>query len=127
MNQFRYGFDAVCVAACLVYAVNSWLVPEAVKGVFMSGYLNDVLLVPAALPLVLGLQRVLGLRSHNGPPRWTEIGAHLVVWAVIAEFVVPGTVPHATYDPLDLLAYSSGALAAGLWWNRRRLARPQLA
>ena len=43
------------------------------------------LLIPAALPFALWLQRRLNLRPHDQPPRWSEIILHLVAWSVAAE------------------------------------------
>lgn len=76
-----------------------------------------MLLIPCALPLVLWLQRKLGLRNHDGPPTVSEIAFHLVVWSILFEVIGPH-IMRVTGDPLDVLAYVVGGVAAGLWWNR---------
>lgn len=129
MSRFRYGLDGLCLTACALYALNSWWVPEAWRGPFLSGHFNDVLLIPAALPWVLWLQARLGLRRFEGAPRWSEILFHLGIWAVMAEVVVPHWVPHAVGDVWDVAAYAIGAGLAGLWWRHFQPAtmRPRLA
>ena len=117
MNRFRYLQDPLCLAACAAYAVNRWLVPLVWKGIFLRGYFNDTLLIPAALPLMLWLHRRIGLRPDDQRPRWTEIGLHTVAWSVAAELVAPHLFARATGDPWDVAAYAGGALLSGLIWQ----------
>ncbi|MBI3192139.1 MAG: hypothetical protein HYZ36_05680, partial [Pedosphaera parvula] len=57
MNRFRYVGDRLGVAAALLYGINRWfLKPTGVSG-FMHDYFNDMLLIPAALPVVLAVHR----------------------------------------------------------------------
>ena len=117
MKRFGYLADPVCLVACALYAFNRWWLAPRIGGVFLHGYFNDLLLIPAALPLVLWLQRKLGYRPHDQPPRWGEIGFHLLVWSVTAEAILPRMLAHATADWRDVIAYSSGALLAGCVWQ----------
>ena len=117
MKAFGYARDPVCLAACACYAGNRWLVPAAWKGAFLHGYFSDVLLIPAALPLLLWLQRRLGLRREDTRPRWSEIVLHLAVWSVTAECIAPHVFPRATGDVWDVAAYAGGALVSGLLWQ----------
>ena len=121
MRLFRYAFDPLCLSACFLYAVNRWLIKPVCLWPFVHQHFNDLLLIPAALPIVLGLQRWVGLRKHDRPPSASEIFGHLIVWSVIAEFLGPLVFARSVGDPLDVLAYSAGALAAGVWWNRKSL------
>ena len=109
---------------CGVYACNRWLLKPHVPSRFLHSYFNDCWLIPCALPPVLWLHRRLGLRAHDGPPETSEIALHVVFWSLLFEWIGPRLVPHATGDPLDVLAYVAGAVAAGLWWQRHRWARP---
>jgi hypothetical protein len=118
VKHFRYARDGLCVVSCAAYGVNRWLLPVTWKGPFLRNHFDDLLLIPAALPLLLGLQRWLGTRRHDDPPRWAEIGLVLGLWSIAAEFVAPRLTAHAVGDILDVVAYSAGALLAGLWWNR---------
>jgi len=118
MKRFRYGGDIFCIVACVAYAANNWLLPASWRTPFLRDHFNDVLLIPAALPLVLWLQRRLGLRNHDQPPRWSEIAVALALWSVAAETVAPHLFGGATADWLDVASYASGAVVAGLWWRR---------
>lgn len=124
MRAFGYARDRTCWVACALYATNRWAVPAAVKNVFLRGYFNDCLLIPAALPLMLLLERWLGLRGVDTAPRWPEVLFHLVIWSVAAEVVGPHLFPHAQGDVFDVAAYAAGAIVALLVWTRAYAARP---
>lgn len=117
MSRFRYGRDPLCATACACYAANRWLIPVAMKGIFLRGYLADLLLIPASLPFVLWLQRYVGLRTADSRPNWREIGLHLLVWSIAAEWVAPHLFARATGDVWDVAAYGVGALVSGLIWQ----------
>ena len=101
----------------LLYASNRWLLKPHLGAGFMRNHFNDLLLIPAALPLVLWLQSILGWRARHQPPTWKETVLHLVLWTVICEVVGPRFVRHATADWRDALAYLAGALVAMGWWR----------
>jgi hypothetical protein len=117
VKRYRYFLDPVCVIACGLYAVNRWCVPLALKGPFLRNHFDDLLLIPAALPLILWLQRRLRLRTVDIPPDWREIGMHLVVWSIAAEVIGPRLFPQATGDIWDVAAYTAGAVVAGVIWS----------
>jgi membrane-associated PAP2 superfamily phosphatase len=93
------------------------LIPPAWKGPFLRNHFDDTLLIPAALPLILWMQRKLGLRTTDHRPTWSEILLHFVIWSIAAEVVAPHLFANATGDPWDVVAYAGGALAAGLIWH----------
>jgi ubiquinone/menaquinone biosynthesis C-methylase UbiE len=76
-----------------------------------------LLLIPAALPLVLWIQRQSGWRNHDAEPTWAEIAGHWSVWSLLSEAILPLTFHHITGDFLDVLAYAAGAVVAGFWWK----------
>lgn len=117
MKRFAYGRDPLCLAGCALYALNRWVLKPHVASPLLRGQFNDFLLIPAALPWVLWLQRKLGLRTHDAPPGVGEIAFHLVVWSVLFEVIGPHLM-RVTGDPLDVLAYTAGALLALGWWQR---------
>lgn len=117
MKRFGYALDPLCVIACGLYALNRWWLRQYVGGPFLHGYFNDLLLIPAALPFLLWLQRKIGVRDNDGRPRWREIALHLAVWSFVAEAVMPHLNHHTTGDWRDVIAYTVGALAAGAWWQ----------
>ena len=120
MKRFGYWRDALCVGGCLLYALNRWIVTPRADSAFLSGHFNDLLLIPCALPLFLQVQRQLGWRNHDAPPRAVEILFHLLVWSVLFEVIGPHLM-QTIGDPLDVAAYATGGLLAGIWWNRERL------
>jgi hypothetical protein len=122
MGSFRYWREPVCAAACLGYAVNRWLLkPFLEVGPFLHGYFADVLLIPAALPLVLWIQRRLGWRTHDGPPNIAETALHLGVWSFIAEVGGPLLTQRGTADWWDVVAYFAGGLVCYVFWQRREI------
>lgn len=117
MKRFRYLGDPLCLIACLLYVLNRVWLRGYVGGPFLGGYFNDLLLIPAALPLVLWLQRRLGVRAADHPPHWREIALHLGIWSLTAEVLMPQLTSRATGDWFDVVAYSAGATVAGFWWQ----------
>ena len=118
MKAFRYAFDPLCLSACILYAANRWLIEPICTWPFLHKHFNDLLLIPAALPLILGLQRWLGLRDHDRPPTASEIFGHFLVWSIACELLGPSIFPWAVGDLFDVAVYALGAFAAGVWWNR---------
>lgn len=118
MSGFGYWRDPVCLAAMAVYALSRWVLMPLIPSPFLQGHLNDLLLIPAALPVVLWLQRRAGLRAHDQTPSWVEMLQHLAVWALICELIGPHWLHHGTADVWDVVAYAVGGVAACLWWNR---------
>ena len=117
MRRFRYALDPLCVAACTGYAANRWLLPHAIKGVFLKNYFADTLLIPAALPLILWVHQRLALRPAGAKPSWSEILLHWGIWSVATEVIAPHLFARATGDPWDVIAYGGGALLSGLIWH----------
>ena len=122
-KSFRYLLDPLCLLACLAYVLNRAILEPASTSAFLHGTFNDLLLIPAALPPVLWLQRRLGWRVHHRPPTPGEILTHWLVWSIVCEGIGPLFLPRAVGDWRDIAAYAVGALLAGLWWNRARLCR----
>ena len=83
---------------------------------------SDLFCIPFWVPIMLWIQRRLGLRPHDRPPDAVEVVIPLVVVAVAFEIVIPScvdwlvpTVP----DPNDVLAYCLGCLSAVVFWQWR--------
>jgi len=118
MMRFGYLRDPLFLAAAFGYALNRWLLKSVSPSPFLHGHFNDLLLIPAGLPLVLWVQRRAGWRTHDRSPSWGEMLLHLVVWSVICECIGPHWLHHGTSDLWDVVAYASGGVAACLWWHR---------
>src|SRR4051812_17845654 len=117
VKRFGYALDPLCVLACSLYALNRWWLAPHLGGGFLHGQFNDLLLIPAALPFALWLQRRLNPRPDDRAPRWSEIALHLVAWSVAAELAGPRIFARATADWRDVVAYAAGGTIAGFWWQ----------
>lgn len=118
MIRFGYIRDPLFLAATGAYALNRWLLKPWVESPFLRGQMADLLMVPAALPLLLWIHRGLALRRHDLPPTWMEIVSHTALWAWLCEFAGPRWLHVGVADPWDVVAYAVGGCAAWLWWNR---------
>jgi len=121
MQRFRYCRDPLFLIGCVAYALNRWVIKPHTSNSFLHGYFNDLWLLPCALPPILWLHRRLGLRTDDNYPRMAEIAFHLAFWSLLFEYIGPKFMPHTVGDPLDVLAYTVGAIVAGVWWQRYRL------
>ena len=121
MKPFGYLRDGLFLCAAALYVLNRLVLKPLAPGSFFALWLNDLLLIPCALPVLLWIERRLGLRRTDAPPSAAEIAFVLILWSVLFEIVAPRLMRSTTGDWLDIAAYSAGALAAGLWWNRARL------
>ncbi len=121
VRRFRYLCDPLCLAACGAYLVNRLWLKSAFPSDLLHCWFNDFWVIPAALPPVLWVQRKLRWRADDRAPTVLEIAMHLGIWSLICEWIGPMLVPGRTGDWGDVLAYSLGALASGLWWHRRKV------
>ncbi len=119
-GTFRYALDPVFLAALALYLVNRALIKPHLHAYspFFHGHFDDCLLVPVALPVFLGVYRLLGLRPDNAPPRWWEIAAHLAVWSLFFKWFGPVVLHRSVADPVDIGCYAAGGLVAWLLWYR---------
>lgn len=118
--RFRYLLDPLFLMGCTAYALNRWFIKPHVSYEFIQYHFNDLWVIPCALPPVLWLHKVLGLRAAQALPTCGEIVFHLLLWSVFCEYIGPQFMPQSGSDWRDVLAYSAGALVAGLWWHRHR-------
>lgn len=118
MRPFAYLRDRVFLAACVLYAANRWLLKPLAPHGFLGWWFADLLLIPCAAPVLLWIERRVGLRSHDRPPTAAEIVWLLALWSFLFEVVAPRFLPHATGDWRDVVAYAAGGLVAWAWWNR---------
>jgi len=131
MKSFGFLQDRLFIFSLTAYAFNrllirphfgwffqahgQWLWP------FLHSHFDDLLLMPAALPVMLWLQRQLDSRKHDRPPGWREMFAHLAIWSFMCKVVGPLYLHIGVADPWDVLFFATGGVAACLWWNRRTL------
>ncbi len=128
MKRFGYLQDRLFGISLATYAFNRLVILPYSAGFFYShlhwawpflhSHFDDLLLMPAALPVVLWFQRLLGLRKHECPPTWPEMLFHLAVWSVMCKVVGPFYFHIGVADPWDILFFAAGGIVACLWWNR---------
>ncbi len=118
MTRFKYLQDPLFLCAAGAYCINRWYLKPLLPWPFLQNYFNDLLTLPAALPVMLWIQRRLDLRPGSLPPSASEIALHLVIWSIICELLGPFWLRMGTSDPLDILAYAAGGLAGWWIWNR---------
>ena len=134
MTRFGYLADRLMQLALAAYALNRFAVLPHLAGFlprrapwlwqFLHSHFDDFLMMPAALPVVLWLQRLTGLRRHDQPPGWLEMFAHLAVWTVMAKIVGPFWLHHGAADVWDVPFFAAGGVLACLWWRRHPQPRP---
>ncbi|HEX5708643.1 MAG TPA: hypothetical protein VFX96_15170 [Pyrinomonadaceae bacterium] len=127
--MFRYLGDRLFLTSVALYALNRWVVkPRLATGEhFLRSHFNDLLVIPCALPPLLLLHRLVGIRRTDAPPQGGEIALHLFIWSLFFEVAAPLFVPSARADAWDVAAYCAGGLAAWAVWNRSllRVAAPR--
>jgi len=119
-GSYRYAADPLWVLCVGLYALNQLVLKPAFHHWWLHGYLNDLLVLPCALPLVLWLHARLGWRVGNMPPSLGEVFGHWAVWSCCCEWIGPHFVA-VTADSWDIVAYGMGGVMAWAWWNRRTL------
>lgn len=130
MNRFGYLQDRLFLTSFAAYSLNRLILKSYLGRLrhtsfdfvwsFSHSHFDDLLLIPVALPVMLWIQRLAGLRKNDFWPGWSEMFLHLVIWSVMCKFVGPFWLHLGTPDPWDLLAYAAGGVAACLWWNCSR-------
>jgi len=118
-GAFGYWRDPLFLVCLGTYAVNRLLIKPNLHhySPLFHGHLNDVLTVPVALPVYLGVYRLIGLRPDDAFPRWWEVALHVAVWDVFFEWFGPHFLHHGAGDPLDNLSIAGGGLAAWILWR----------
>src|SRR5215211_5187572 len=112
-RPFRYLADPICISAMILYAANRWLLkPDGLSGTLGVWYLNDMLCLPLFLPVILGVQRRIGLRCHDGPPRMWEVLQHWAIFSVVFELILPRLPQYfkSVADPMDVVTYLIGGM-----------------
>jgi hypothetical protein len=118
--SFRYLRDPLFLACVAIYFVNRWVLKRTWDAGFVHAHLNDLICIPFCVPIMLGVQRKLGLRPHDASPRTHEIVVPLMLWSLVFEVWFPTVVRFQgrfVADPLDVLHYALGALVAAVWWR----------
>jgi hypothetical protein len=129
---FRYLKDPLFLACFSAYWLHRILSSCGMSTPLLRSYLNDAICIPFWIPIVLWVQRRLGVRRHDGPPQGHEVVIPLLILALVFEVILPATRAWsglAAADPNDVLCYAAGGLGAAYFWTswygdlERRVAR----
>ena len=122
MPRFKYIADPVCICAFLMYALNRFWWKRAFSPVipFFREHLDDCLLIPTALPLLLWIFKKTGLREGDHPPSLKEVLYWAAVWSVMFEGVFPFAFHSGVSDWMDVWSYFGGGILAWLLWHMHR-------
>ena len=117
---FLYLRDPLFLFCLATYFVNRFVFKAIWKDGFVHEHLNDLICIPFWLPIMLWVQRRLGLRDSNSNPSAGELIIPLIIWSWTFEILLPHAAnlgDRFVADHLDILSYASGALIAGLLWK----------
>jgi hypothetical protein len=115
--RFLYLRDPLFLFCLVTYFLNRFVLKAIWKEGFVHEHLNDLLCIPFWVPIMLFAQRRLGLRDSDAAPRPSELVIPLIIWSWMFEIVLPAMDGRFVADHLDILYYSVGTLAAGIFWN----------
>lgn len=115
--RFRYLRDPLFLACVATYGVNRLVLKALCTEGFVHAHLNDLICIPFWVPIMLFVQRQLGLRAGDASPAPSELIIPLVLWSWAFEILLPRTDVRFVGDHLDILYYALGALGAGLFWR----------
>ena len=123
---FRYLTDPLFLVCFSAYFGQRMLKTYDLSTPLLSSYLNDVICIPFWIPVMLWVERRVGLRPHDDPPHAFEVVIPLLLWALVFEVALPITKTFsglAVPDPNDVLCYAVGAFVSTrfwAWWYRHR-------
>jgi hypothetical protein len=118
--RFRYLWDPLFITCVLVYFVNRLVLKAVWETGFVHEHLNDLICIPFWVPVMVWVERHLGLRADDGPPEAMEVIIPLILWSWLFEIVLPRTELFGRYcvaDHRDVFYYAAGALAAAVFWR----------
>lgn len=117
---FRYLRDPLFLFCVVLYFVNRFVFKKIWDSGFVHEHLNDLICIPFWVPIMLFVQRKLGLRADDAIPRAGELIIPLIVWSWVFEILLPRTRwlgDSFIADPWDIVYYALGTLLAALFWR----------
>ena len=118
--RFRYLRDPLFLACVVTYFVNRWVLKSIWETGFVHEHLNDLICIPFWVPIMLWVERHIGLRQDDGPPEAFEIIIPLLLWSWVFEMFLPRTElfgRFCTSDHRDIICYSAGSIGAAVFWR----------
>jgi hypothetical protein len=117
-KEFKYLLDPLFIFSLTIYSMNKFLFIKygLFNYKFNTCYLNDLLLVPVVVPIILFFAKILNLRNIYSPPTFLEIIVPLIIWSIAFELVGPFYFEKGTSDLSDVLTYFIGGFISLLIW-----------
>jgi len=81
--RFRYLRDPLFLVCIVGYFLNRWVLKRTWDGGFLHEHFNDLICIPFWVPIMLWMQRRLGLRPRDDVPHAHEVVIPLLLWSVI--------------------------------------------
>jgi hypothetical protein len=119
-SGFRYLRDPLFLACVALYFANRLAIKPLVPDGFVHEHFNDLICIPFWVPIMLRMQKAVGLRPVDAVPAASEVFIPLVAWSLVFEFWLPSTATFARYstgDYRDIVWYAVGAMLAACWWT----------
>lgn len=119
LKPFTYLRDRLFLACVGIYFLNRMLEDVQWSHKYLRWYLNDLLLVPIFVPIMLWCMRKLALRKNDLAPSLLEIGMLVLVIGLVFEGFapyLPVLKDFSTPDINDLICYAlGGVMSLGYW------------
>ncbi|HAI12106.1 MAG TPA: hypothetical protein DCM28_10410 [Phycisphaerales bacterium] len=119
LKPFSYLRDRLFLICVGIYFLNRMLESVQWSHTYLRWYLNDLLLVPIFVPIMLWCMRKLKLRKHDLAPSLLEIGMLVLVIGLVFEGIspyLPVLKDVSTPDINDLICYAlGGVMSLGYW------------
>lgn len=119
LKPFTYLRDRLFLICVGIYFLNRMLESIQWSHAYLRWYLNDLLLVPIFVPIMLWCMRKIKFRKHDLAPSLLEIGMLVLVIGLVFE----GFAPYlpvlkdvSTPDINDLICYASGGVVSLGYW-----------
>jgi hypothetical protein len=125
--RFHYLRDPLFLVCVGAYFVNRWVLKRIWDGGFLHEHFNDLICIPFWVPIMLWMQRTVGMRPRDDVPHAHEVVIPLLLWSWVFEFLLPANSYFSrwcTRDYLDIVYYALGALLAALFWTWWYASRP---
>ena len=118
--EFKYVRDPLFLVCFFAYWINRCLESYGLSPILARSYLNDLICIPFWIPIMLWMQKRIGLRESDEPPRAFELVIPLAIWSLVFEVVLPTTRTWsglAVPDVNDVVCYALGAAISMRFWE----------
>ncbi len=118
MLNYCFWKDKLFLISSLIYFFNTYYLKHLIKVDFFQNYLNDILLIPCALPPLIYLYVKLKLRNQKSFPTTLEVFSFFIFSSFVFECLGPKYLNKGVADYFDILAYAIGGIISNYFWNK---------